>query len=227
MTSPMQLVEQARARLVPSPAESAKPFVFPPCEMAQRWCHGVGIEIGPSAHNQLVPGAITVDRTDEVTVFKQKEIEMCGRALAVDVVADADALPFADGSLDYVASSHVFEHLVDPVKALLEWDRVLRVGGIMFTIVPHRDAEPGDVGRPLTTVRHFVDEWYYRDAKTHGQANGHEHVFSLATFLELEAFVVWRGAKWRVVDTAERETQAGRPQNGFVVVIEKIGERAR
>jgi ubiquinone/menaquinone biosynthesis C-methylase UbiE len=58
----------------------------------------------------------------------------------VDVVAEATDLPFADGELDYVASSHVLEHLPDIFSAWLEWWRVLRPGGISFMIVPKRDA---------------------------------------------------------------------------------------
>ncbi|ADO75876.1 Methyltransferase type 11 [Stigmatella aurantiaca DW4/3-1] len=46
-----------------------------------------------------------------------------------DMVAEAEALPFQDGTIDYVESSAVFEHLYDPVAAIAEVKRVLKPGG--------------------------------------------------------------------------------------------------
>jgi hypothetical protein len=49
-----------------------------------------GIEIGGSAHNPFGLKTRNVDYTDKMdTVFKQAEIEMCGDALPVDIVAPA------------------------------------------------------------------------------------------------------------------------------------------
>jgi len=41
-------------------------------------------------------------------------------------IALGDELPFKDSSLDYVLSSHVIEHFFNPIKALLEWNRVIK-----------------------------------------------------------------------------------------------------
>ena len=49
---------------------------------------------------------------------------------AVDVVASADKLPFADNTFDAVVSQAVFEHLQYPEWAVSEIRRVLKVGGI-------------------------------------------------------------------------------------------------
>ena len=49
---------------------------------------------------------------------------------AVDVVASADRLPFADNTFDAVISQAVFEHLQYPEWAVAEIRRVLKVGGI-------------------------------------------------------------------------------------------------
>jgi ubiquinone/menaquinone biosynthesis C-methylase UbiE len=45
-------------------------------------------------------------------------------------VADASALPFADGSFDAVLACHMLYHVPDPRKALDEIGRVLKPGGI-------------------------------------------------------------------------------------------------
>lgn len=45
----------------------------------------------------------------------------------------------ADGSLDFVHSSHCLEHLVDPNEGLQNWFRVLREGGYLVITVPDED----------------------------------------------------------------------------------------
>jgi SAM-dependent methyltransferase len=53
-----------------------------------------------------------------------------------DLIADAHALPFADGAFDAVVSFQVFEHLAAPARALGECTRVLRPGGDLVVTVP-------------------------------------------------------------------------------------------
>jgi SAM-dependent methyltransferase len=50
---------------------------------------------------------------------------------------DGFNLPYADGAVDAVHSSHVLEHVPDPRATLMEWFRVLRIGGHLVVIVPH------------------------------------------------------------------------------------------
>jgi SAM-dependent methyltransferase len=45
----------------------------------------------------------------------------------------------ADGSLDFVHSSHCLEHLVDPAVGLRNWFRVVREGGYLVITVPDED----------------------------------------------------------------------------------------
>ena len=54
------------------------------------------------------------------------------------VVADGQALPFADGEFSYVIASHVLEHATDPVLFAGE---LSRVGAAGFVQVPSREAE--------------------------------------------------------------------------------------
>lgn len=50
----------------------------------------------------------------------------------VDVVAEAEMLPFRTGVFDFVASGAVFEHLYDPLAAVREVKRVLKEGGRFY-----------------------------------------------------------------------------------------------
>ena len=54
------------------------------------------------------------------------------------VVADGEALPFADRSFDYLVAAHVLEHAIDPVRMAGEFARVAPRG---FVQVPSADAE--------------------------------------------------------------------------------------
>jgi SAM-dependent methyltransferase len=72
----------------------------------------------------------------------------------------------ADGSYDFVHSSHCLEHLVDPRAGLANWFRVVRPGGHLVILVPDEDLYEQGVF-PST---------YNRD---------HKHTFT-----------IWKAASW-------------------------------
>jgi len=74
----------------------------------------------------------------------------------VNIVALGDDLPFKDNTLDYVLSSHVIEHFFDPMKALREWHRVIKPGGYIFVIAPHKD-RTFDKTREVTPLKELLD----------------------------------------------------------------------
>ncbi len=117
-------------------------------QMIARWLRGVGVEIG--AFKYPVPGIkpFYVDR------FREYAGERC----LADYWGDACNLPFRDDSLDYVVSSHVLEHVANPVAALKEWVRVLRHGGIIYLLVPDR-RHTWDRARELTPPRHMLADF--------------------------------------------------------------------
>lgn len=51
---------------------------------------------------------------------------------------DGLTLPFANESVDTIYSSHMFEHLRLYAAVICDWYRVLKVGGFMVVIVPHK-----------------------------------------------------------------------------------------
>jgi SAM-dependent methyltransferase len=110
----------------------------------------IGVEIG--AFKSPVPGL--VPPPFYVDCFKEFGFE----PVHADYYGHATSLPFRDNSLDYVVTSHVLEHVANPIAALAEWYRVLRPGGIIYLLVPDRRFT-WDHPRPLTTVEHFLDDF--------------------------------------------------------------------
>lgn len=55
---------------------------------------------------------------------------------STDVLAIGEQLPFKDESFDGVFSLNVLEHVKDPFKCASEISRVLKVGGILYCVVP-------------------------------------------------------------------------------------------
>lgn len=88
----------------------------------------------------IVPGAIgfevdghgyNIDTPPYILDHMRRNLELCGGRY------DGLRLPFWDGTVDCVHSSHVLEHLTGAPVFLREWFRVLRVGGTMILFVPH------------------------------------------------------------------------------------------
>ena len=72
------------------------------------------------------------------------------RLRALDVIGDAERLPFASGRVSLVVITEVLEHLQNPVEALREISRVLQPGGIVIMSTPFLHGiheEPSDYWR--------------------------------------------------------------------------------
>ncbi len=74
------------------------------------------------------------------------------------VFDDVELLPFADATFDVVLSSHVLEHLANPLSALAAWHRVTGPGGHVLLVMPHKEGT-FDHRRPTTTVSHMVEDF--------------------------------------------------------------------
>jgi SAM-dependent methyltransferase len=110
-----------------------------------RKLRGLGIEIG--AHDLPIAGIRPL--------YLDRALTFAGGRTAADLLADAAQLPFAESALDYVANSHVLEHLPNPVGALVEWYRVVRPGGWIYMVVPDR-RYTFDRPRECTPVTHML-----------------------------------------------------------------------
>lgn len=179
-----------------------------------------GVEVGAAAHNCFYLDAINVDRDPSRTsVYKRAERRLALRTAPVDVVAPGDALPFADGSYDFVFASHVIEHFPDPIRALREWVRVAR--RYVVVVVPHRD-RTFDRDRELTAVAELLAR--HRDGFS-SEVDRHWSVWNCETFLAM-----CEAAGSHVIDSQDPDDKVG---NGFAVVIDPregsavAGERPR
>lgn len=72
-------------------------------------------------------------------------------------------LPFRDNTLDYIISSHIIEHLENPVKTIREWIAKLKVGGILVFVVPDTNFTP-KIGTPNADKTHKHD-WVLKTFK--------------------------------------------------------------
>lgn len=75
------------------------------------------------------------------------------------IICDGSQLtPVADSSYDFVLSSHNLEHFANPVKALMEWKRVLRPTGGLILVLPYY-RNTFDHRRLPTPVAHMIDDF--------------------------------------------------------------------
>ena len=74
-------------------------------------------------------------------------------------ITDATELtPIDSGSYDVVLSSHVVEHIANPIRALTEWKRVLKEDGRILAVVPE-GARMFDHARTTTSIDHFLRDF--------------------------------------------------------------------
>jgi glycosyltransferase involved in cell wall biosynthesis/polysaccharide pyruvyl transferase WcaK-like protein/SAM-dependent methyltransferase len=192
-----------------------------------------GLEIGAAAHNPFGLDTRNVAPADDYEFYANHQAEaMEVTPATVDIWARGDRIPVPDNSEDFVLSSHVVEHLPNLVAAFVEWDRIVRVGGYIFMIVPHREALSADITRPVTTLGHFIDD--YRKGHTldthptedvPGGRMGHYHVFTPDLVLQL---VEWmrdeRLCDWQLVAREDVDTKVG---NGFTLAFRIASKSAR
>jgi SAM-dependent methyltransferase len=73
------------------------------------------------------------------------------------LVDDIDLSEMDDARYDVTMSSHVIEHLANPLRALAAWRRVSRVGGHLLLVAPHMSGT-FDRRRALTPLSHMIKD---------------------------------------------------------------------
>ena len=118
-------------------------------------CKGRGIDVG-CGHRKTHPDAIGVDLLADGGRLTTAG-NVYDKISQADVACTGDALNiFEDKSLDYVVQRHNLEHYQDPIRALQEWIRILRHGGILGMVVP--DDEVCDTLRLDQTHKHVFTQ---------------------------------------------------------------------
>jgi hypothetical protein len=106
---------------------------------------GNGIEIGPGANPAVKRSeSVSVKYVESMPIEKWFEVYAKNSAdtASQDLwgsyeVASAQKLDsFDDNSLDFIFSSHVFEHLVNPIGVLINWYKKLSYKGVIAAVIP-------------------------------------------------------------------------------------------
>lgn len=170
-----------------------------------------GLEIGGSSHNPFGLNTRNVDYTPDDNQYKKMESANVGSVLPVDILASGDNIPVPDESEDFIVSAHVIEHFPDPIKTLKEWYRIIRPGGYIFMIVPHKE-RTFDKELPHTILQELIDRHEGRiEAKPN--INDHYSVWITEDMVELIKYL-----GWNIIEVQDIDDKVG---NGFTVVVQK------
>src|SRR4030042_546212 len=126
--------------------------------LAGMYIQGNGIEIGALKDPLKIPKSSKVKYVDRMSVadlmkqypLKEKDL------VPVDIIDDGEQLEsIDDSSLDFVIANHYLEHCQNPILALKNMFRVLRVNGILFLAIPDMN-DTYDRDRIPTPFEHLL-----------------------------------------------------------------------
>ena len=87
---------------------------------------------------------------------------------------------------EFIMSSHVLEHVANPLKAIYEWKRVLKKEGLIIVIVPDK-RRTFDNKRKITSLKHIL--------KDYKKSVGEDDLTHLKEILKNHDFKIDSGAK--------------------------------
>jgi len=99
-----------------------------------------------------------------------------GRQLVMEA---SDLNTITDSSYEFVLSSNCLEHVANPIKALGEWVRILKVDGLLLLVLPNKK-HCFDHNRPDTTFDHLLS-----DFQNNTQENDLTHLEEILEFHDL------------------------------------------
>ena len=126
--------------------EHANLLVHERLERSQILAHakGRGVELGPGPNPQVLPSdTVQVEYVEEFPMDKwAASYDQKGKygAKSADfskyTIGTAWNLPQPDNSLDFIFSSHVVEHLANPIGHFVRWKKKLKPNGVILAVVP-------------------------------------------------------------------------------------------
>lgn len=153
--------------------EDLKKNVHPESKMAHEYLDGLcGVEIGAAAYAPFGLKTINVGLSEEMdpndyNKYKNHQISVTGDYARIDVPGNAmNLINITDASVDFVITSHVWEHMDNPLLDLVEWSRKVKLGGFLFIMIPNRVAYPPDRVRPLTNIEQIKRKYNHPNSTT-------------------------------------------------------------
>lgn len=148
-------------QLLVGPAIDMRSYVLP-------YAVGLGVEVGPGLRPHVLPSQTTdvsyVEQQhprDWLTMYNhqgEKPVMPPEDILARYRVGSAVELDTVEpGSLDFIFSNHVFEHLANPIQVMANWLGRLKPGGVILGVTP----DPRftfDCRQPPTTMSEVLAE---------------------------------------------------------------------
>jgi SAM-dependent methyltransferase len=96
------------------------------------------------------------------------------------VLADATAIPFADGAFDLVICNHTLEHIVRYVDCIAEMIRVTKDGGYIYMAFPNSDRLVNELGVKYSVLRGNIAWYFVRLFRAHSVESRVTHHVGLA-----------------------------------------------
>jgi SAM-dependent methyltransferase len=132
-------------------------------------CNGDCIEIGALSTPAILPNADSIEYADIYSADEARlSLENLGylgyhgqKFVDVTIKFDSTSPPLknvASASKDCIFSSHSLEHSPNPISALVDYLRVLKSGGIIYSIIPNKNFTY-DKKRELTKVEYLIERY--------------------------------------------------------------------
>lgn len=155
----------------------------------------IGAGTGYFSLHLLMSGVVGRATCTDISPGMLEALKSNAQRLGLEVgtqVADAERLPFEDGSFDLVLGHAVLHHIPDLGRAFAELERVLRPGGtIVFAGEPsrHGDRIAGVPKRAATAVAPLWRAALRASAAPPGHSDGGEENHELERHVDVHAFV--------------------------------------
>jgi SAM-dependent methyltransferase len=133
-----------------------------------------GIEIGGPSKNfskrgliPIYPHVLSLDNVNfsEFTIWEGKLINGSPfsvkneKVLGHQFIREAtDMFAMPSEHYDFLCSNHVIQHSANPLRALEEWKRVIKINGLIIIVVPHKSMT-FDHKRPVTSMEHLISDY--------------------------------------------------------------------
>lgn len=146
---------------------------LPSTPIYQRYLRGKkGIEIGgpsPSIFRSTLPIYSIISNLDSVNFSRTTKWEgeikegktffYYGKEPGTQYIAEASELNcIKTNTYDFLLSSNCLEHVANPIKALEEWIRVVKIDGYILLILPKKN-DNFDNKRPITSFEHLLEDY--------------------------------------------------------------------